>query len=113
MNFPRALLTQTLYEGLGANQAKTRTGAGIENIELTENGVRVHLTDSSFEDGSIVIGADGVHSKTRTIMQKLAEEAGEDFAKEEDPIMSNYQILVCIKTSCQIPQQVSTCYRTG
>ncbi|KAI1361407.1 hypothetical protein F5Y08DRAFT_18118 [Xylaria arbuscula] len=93
MNFPRTLLTQTLFEGLSASQAKVRTGAGIENIEITENGVRVHLTDGSFEDGSIVIGADGVHSETRGIMQKLAEEAGEDFLKEEEPIISNYQIL--------------------
>ncbi|KAK5631571.1 hypothetical protein RRF57_007285 [Xylaria bambusicola] len=97
MNFPRPLLTQTLYDGLGANQAKVRTGAGIENIEMTESGVRVRLTDNSFEDGSIVIGADGVHSKTRAIMQKLAEEAGEDFVKKEDPIVSSYQILPPIK----------------
>ncbi|KAI0506958.1 hypothetical protein F5B22DRAFT_622087 [Xylaria bambusicola] len=93
MNFPRPSLTQTLFEGLGTNQAKVRTGAGIEGIEMTDNGVRVRLTDGSFEDGSIVIGADGVHSKTRAIMHKLAEEAGKDFVKEEDPIVSNYQIL--------------------
>ncbi|KAI1425115.1 hypothetical protein F5Y12DRAFT_748914 [Xylaria sp. FL1777] len=93
MNFSRPLLIKTLLEGLGAKKAKIRTGAGLEDIKLTENGVRVHLTDGSFEDGSIVVGADGVHSRTRVIMQKLAEEAGEDFAKEEDPIMSNYQIM--------------------
>ncbi|KAI0912885.1 hypothetical protein F4823DRAFT_140219 [Ustulina deusta] len=93
MNFPRPLLIQTLFEGLGANKAKVRTGAGIKDIEITKNGVRVLLTDGSFEDGSIVVGADGVHSKTRAIMQKLAEEAGEGFMEEEDPIVSNYQIM--------------------
>ncbi len=96
MNFPRPLLIQTLFEGLGANKAKVRTGAGIKDIEITKNGVRVLLTDGSFEDGSIVVGADGVHSKTRAIMQKLAEKAGEGFMEEEDPIVSNYQIMVCI-----------------
>lgn len=67
MNFPRPLLIQTLHEGLGANSAKVRTGASIDNIETTEKGVRVQLSDGSVEEGSIVIGADGVHSKTRDI----------------------------------------------
>ncbi|KAI1288929.1 hypothetical protein F5Y03DRAFT_378891 [Xylaria venustula] len=93
MNFPRPLLVQTLLEGLGAKKSKIRTGAGAKDIEVTENGVRVHLTDGSFEDGSIVVGADGVHSETRAIMQQLAEDAGEGFAKEEDPIVVNYQIM--------------------
>ncbi|KAI1115728.1 FAD/NAD(P)-binding domain-containing protein [Nemania sp. NC0429] len=93
MNFPRPLLVQTLLEGLGANSAKVRTGAGIENIETTEKGVRVHLSDGSVEEGSIVIGADGVHSKTREIMQRLAEETGHGFSKEEKPIVSHYQIM--------------------
>jgi 2-polyprenyl-6-methoxyphenol hydroxylase-like FAD-dependent oxidoreductase len=97
MNFPRTLLCQTLLDGLGASKSKIRTGAGIDDIEVTKNGVRVRLSDGSVEEGSIVIGADGVHSRTRAIMQKLAKEAGQDFAKEEDPIVSNYQIMVCIK----------------
>jgi 2-polyprenyl-6-methoxyphenol hydroxylase-like FAD-dependent oxidoreductase len=67
MNFPRPLLIQTLLDGLGAGKAKIRTGASIENIEITEKGVRVHLHDGSVEEGSIVIGADGVHSQTRAI----------------------------------------------
>lgn len=67
MNFPRPLLIQTLLEGLGANSGKIRTGASIDNIETTEKGVRVHLSDGSVEEGSIIIGADGVHSKTRDI----------------------------------------------
>jgi 2-polyprenyl-6-methoxyphenol hydroxylase-like FAD-dependent oxidoreductase len=99
MNFPRPLLVQTLLEGLGASKSKIRTGAGIVDVEMTKGGVRVRLSDGSVEEGSIVIGADGVHSSTRAIMQKLAKEAGQDFAKDEDPIASNYQIMVCTKTS--------------
>lgn len=67
MNFPRPLLVQTLFDGLGAGKAKIRTGASIDSIEMTDKGVRVHLHDGSIEEGSIVIGADGVHSKTRAI----------------------------------------------
>ncbi|KAI3324574.1 FAD/NAD(P)-binding domain-containing protein [Xylariaceae sp. AK1471] len=93
MNFPRPLLVQTLLKGLGASKSKIRTGTGIEDVEVTENRVRVRLSDGSVEEGSIVIGADGAHSRTRAIMQRLAKEAGQDFAKEEEPIVSNYQIM--------------------
>ncbi|KAI8623980.1 FAD/NAD(P)-binding domain-containing protein [Xylariaceae sp. FL1651] len=93
MNFPRPGLVQTLLDGLGANQSKIRTGAGIEDIEMTESGVRVRLSNGSIEEGSIVIGADGVHSRTRAIMRKLAKAAGQDFDKDEEPIMSSYQIM--------------------
>lgn len=96
MNFPRPLLVQTLLDGLKGSESKIRTGVGIDDIKMTENGVRVRLSDGSIEEGSIVIGADGVHSQTRGIMQRLAKEAGNDIAKDEDPIVSNYQIMVCI-----------------
>ncbi|KAI0405848.1 hypothetical protein F4802DRAFT_596809 [Xylaria palmicola] len=93
MNFSRPLLIQTLLEGLGAGRSKIRTGVGLSDIETTEDGVRVHLSDGSVEAGSIVIGADGVHSRTRAIMQRLAKEAGKDIASEEEPIQTNYQIM--------------------
>ncbi|KAI1751859.1 hypothetical protein F4782DRAFT_503394 [Xylaria castorea] len=93
MNFPRPLLVQTLLDGLSENESKIRTGVDIDNIEMTKNGVRVRLSDGSVEEGSIVVGADGVHSRTRNIMQKLAKEAGSDLAKDEEPIVSNYQIM--------------------
>ncbi|KAI1822926.1 hypothetical protein F4861DRAFT_358854 [Xylaria intraflava] len=93
INFPRPLLIQTLLEGLGGNSHKVRTGVSIEDIEMNKRGVRVRLSDGSVEEGSIVVGADGVHSNTRTIMQKLAKEAGQDFAAEEDSITASYQIM--------------------
>lgn len=98
MNFPRKLLVQTLLEGLGKNTSKIRTGAGVEDIEMTETGVRVHLSDGSVEEGSIVIGTDGVHSKTREIMQKFAREAGQGFVKDEEPLVSSYQIMVSLQS---------------
>ncbi|GAP88795.1 putative FAD binding domain-containing protein [Rosellinia necatrix] len=93
MNFPRPALIQTLLDSLRAKESKIRTGVGIDEIQMTEGGVRVLLSDGSVEDGSIIIGADGVHSRTRTIMHKLAEEAGDDFPKAEEPLVSNYQIM--------------------
>ncbi|CAJ2500733.1 Uu.00g035860.m01.CDS01 [Anthostomella pinea] len=93
-NFPRPLLTEVLYEGLGKRKSKVRTGVSIEDIETTDGGVLVHLQDGSVERGSIVIGADGVHSVTRSIMRRLAKEStGEDFDKTEKPILSPFQVL--------------------
>ncbi|KAI1172483.1 hypothetical protein F4777DRAFT_512060 [Nemania sp. FL0916] len=92
MNFPRPSLLQTLFEGL-PNKSKIRTGVGIEDIETTEMGVRVHLSDGSIEEGSIVIGADGVHSKTRGIMRKLANDAGRDLTIGENSPVASYQIM--------------------
>ncbi|KAI0144512.1 hypothetical protein GGR57DRAFT_324284 [Xylariaceae sp. FL1272] len=94
MNFPRSQLIKTLHDGIENRETKIRTGAGITDIEETETGVRVHLSDGTSEDGSVIIGADGAHSQTREIMWKLAKETGrQDIGKEESPILSNYQIL--------------------
>lgn len=46
----------------------------VDSIESDKTGVRVTCTDGSTYDGSIVIGADGVHSKTRRIMREQALE---------------------------------------
>ncbi|KAI1261458.1 FAD/NAD(P)-binding domain-containing protein [Xylariaceae sp. FL1019] len=94
MNFPRSQLIRTLFDGIEDREMKVRTGAGMRDIEETETGVRVHLSDGTIEEGSIVIGADGAHSATRDIMWRLAKEAGRrDIAQEESPVVSNYQIL--------------------
>jgi FAD dependent monooxygenase len=39
--------------------------------------VKVHLADGTFEEGDIVVGADGVHSLTRQVMW--------DYAAQTDP----------------------------
>lgn len=62
------------------------------NIETHDNGVRVHLEDGSVEEGSLIIGADGVHSKTREIMTKLACESSESKGDEDAyPMVASYQ----------------------
>jgi FAD dependent monooxygenase len=65
-----------LYDGL-PDKAVIRTSARVERIEHTEDGVKVHLADGSFEEGDMVVGADGVHSLTRQLMW--------DYAAEHDP----------------------------
>ncbi|KAF4770876.1 hypothetical protein HAV15_012486 [Penicillium sp. str.  len=73
--FHRAQLIETLFESL-PTAAKDRylLNKKVDSIESDKTGVRVTCTDGSTYDGSIVIGADGVHSKTRRIMREQALE---------------------------------------
>ncbi|KAI3325155.1 FAD/NAD(P)-binding domain-containing protein [Xylariaceae sp. AK1471] len=64
---------QALYQSLPASaKARIHVQKRVVRIDVTDNGVAVHCADGSVEHGSIVIGADGVHSRTRQAMQSLA-----------------------------------------
>ncbi|KAI8938093.1 hypothetical protein NX059_005763 [Plenodomus lindquistii] len=65
-----------LYENL-PDKSKVHTGRKLCRIEHTSNGVHVHLSDGSIEEGDMVIGADGVHSHVRSEMW--------DYASKYDP----------------------------
>ncbi|KAI0159936.1 putative dehydrogenase [Hypoxylon sp. FL1284] len=78
-----------LYEGLPERDTRIRTSARIVDIETDDSGVRVRLEDGSVEEGSLVIGVDGVHSKTREIMNKLAL-ASSKGKEEEYPMVASY-----------------------
>ena len=74
MSFPRSLLCKLLYEGLGPeHQRKIRTGAAVEDIAVNERGVRVMLADGTTEAGSLLVGADGVHSTTRQFIRRQVQ----------------------------------------
>jgi 2-polyprenyl-6-methoxyphenol hydroxylase-like FAD-dependent oxidoreductase len=66
--FHRAELIQAIYDGLNEkDQARIHTNKQLENIEETDDGVTVTCADGSTYQGSIVLGADGVHSQTRQL----------------------------------------------
>ncbi|KAI1774302.1 putative dehydrogenase [Hypoxylon cercidicola] len=92
VGFSRREFLQILYESLPDRETRIRTNARVVNIETHDNGVRVHLEDGSIEEGSLVIGVDGVHSKTREIMRTLARastESKEDV--EAYPMVASFQ----------------------
>ncbi|KAF7533174.1 hypothetical protein G7054_g7321 [Neopestalotiopsis clavispora] len=95
--FHRSQLIETVYNGLPADaKAQVLAGKRVMDIETTSDGVKVHCSDGSVHEGSIVIGADGVHSRTRRIMRKLALE--EDPAREwdaEKPFTTIYKCMWC------------------
>ncbi|KAK7908918.1 hypothetical protein PG985_014796 [Apiospora marii] len=68
----RAQLIALLHENL-PDKGRVRTNAAVVDIKTHESGVKVHLRDGSAEEGTVLIGVDGVHSKTRQIMQQLGQ----------------------------------------
>ncbi|KAI1130861.1 FAD/NAD(P)-binding domain-containing protein [Nemania abortiva] len=72
LTLARSELLRVLYEALPDKKHRVRAGAALKDIKLVDGGAEVHLTDGTVELASVVIGADGVHSKTREIMETLA-----------------------------------------
>ena len=70
---PRARFLEILYKNLAPDaQARILTNKKLSNIAVTETGVEVTCSDGSVHAGTIVLGADGAHSKTRQLMRDLA-----------------------------------------
>ncbi|KAJ9148540.1 FAD binding domain-containing protein [Pleurostoma richardsiae] len=93
--FHRAELIEIMYNGLpAAAKEKVLVNKGVVNIESGETGATVTCTDGSVYHGTIVMGADGVHSKTRRLMRKTAlrEDPKRNWDPEE-PFLSTYQLL--------------------
>lgn len=61
-----------LYEGL-PDKSYIRTGCSIKDIKHSDDGIEVTMADGSVEKGDMVLGCDGVYSKTRSIMWDHAD----------------------------------------
>ncbi|KAI3395966.1 hypothetical protein diail_605 [Diaporthe ilicicola] len=109
-NFHRRELVEVLYERLPAAVREERLCAGrkVCGIEVDEEGVTVRCEDGRVERASMVLGVDGVHSKTRGLMRELvlaskARESGEDqeCVPPERPYKAEYR---CLWGTCPAPK---------
>lgn len=76
MTFHRQDVLKILYDNLSPeSKSRVHTSKKVVNVQTFPDGVRVLCADGSTYEGTIVIGADGVYSKTRNFMRKLALEA--------------------------------------
>ncbi|KXG51858.1 Monooxygenase, FAD-binding [Penicillium griseofulvum] len=93
--FDRAEVVKTTYDALpDIAKEKVLTNKQLSNIETKVDGVKVTCGDGSVYHGSIVIGADGVHSKTRHLMRDIAlkEDPLRDWDPEE-PFTATFRLL--------------------
>ncbi|KAJ3455850.1 hypothetical protein MRS44_017332 [Fusarium solani] len=111
--FHRAHLIKVLYDNL-PDAAKTRylPGKKLVDIVVTSTGTDVTCTDGSVYSGSIVIGADGAHSKTRSIMRRCALQAGPSLTSTWDPESPFTSTYKCLWASFSRPSEPGDSYET-
>ncbi|KAG6355211.1 hypothetical protein INS49_004292 [Diaporthe citri] len=110
-NFHRRELVEVLYERLPAEVRKEKlcTGRKVCGIEVDEEGVMVRCEDGRIERGSMVLGVDGVYSKTRGLMRELMLASKEKEGSEDDegslpperPYKAEYR---CLWGTCPAPK---------
>lgn len=90
---PRSELIEVLYRTLPeAAKARIHLKKRVSDIEVHSVGVSVHCEDGTTEEGSIVIGADGVHSRTRQCMAAATARTPPKALQEaESPYVSPYR----------------------
>lgn len=92
----RGQLIALLYENLPERETRVKSSAAVRDVQTHEKGVKVYLQDGSVEEGSILIGVDGVYSKTRQIMQQQLAQTPPDAW----PMTANYNGLYGCFQSC-------------
>lgn len=92
--FSRRNLTKVLYDTLPDEvKAKIISSKRVSDVVSTDDGVTVECRDGSSYDGTIVVGADGAHSKVRECLRKLAVKAGSPNINPEKPFLTTYRAL--------------------
>lgn len=112
--FHRAQLISVLYNELPSDaKAHYHLNKKIMSMDVSKekDSVEVTCTDGSTFQGSIVLGADGVHSKTRTLMRDLAlsQDTQPDWKEAVEPFSTEYR---CLWSSFPLPAEVEQGYVT-
>lgn len=71
MLISRAALLRLLWESLPGREARVRPGREVVSVETHSWGVRVVCADGSVEEGSVVVGCDGVRGVVRRALCEL------------------------------------------
>ncbi|KAI1261788.1 hypothetical protein F5Y18DRAFT_440175 [Xylariaceae sp. FL1019] len=95
--YHRPELVQIMFDGLPSEaKDKILTKKKVTRIEQDEESATVHCADSTSFTGSLVIGADGVHSRTREqLRQAMMQDGQQDECDDEQPYESEYRMLWC------------------
>ncbi|KAF4334071.1 FAD NAD(P)-binding domain protein [Fusarium beomiforme] len=97
----RQVLLETLFENI-QDKGKVLMNKNIVDIEHKSDGVIVRCDDGSSFRGDILAGADGVRSKTREELWKLAKPIQPDLVMhDENNMIAEYRCLFGIATGIQ------------
>lgn len=95
--FHRADLVRALYQGLPETAKRNIIpGKDVKEVIQAEDSVTVTCADGTTYCGTIVIGADGVHSQCRREMRRIAVQSSltADW-EEEQPFEASYRCVWC------------------
>lgn len=73
--FERWEYLRLLYEQLPDREERIRTGKAIKSLQTLSDEVKVTFEDGSEDHGSIVVGADGIHSTVRRLLREASNDA--------------------------------------
>ncbi|KAK7418276.1 hypothetical protein QQX98_004061 [Neonectria punicea] len=93
MLFHRQKLLELLHTHLPQRDTRILTGKKVVSIDTDAQGVTVHCSDGTAEEGSIVVGCDGVYSTVRKMMRDLMLKSSIKVADSESPMVAEYQML--------------------
>ncbi|KAK8018506.1 FAD binding domain protein [Apiospora marii] len=93
--FDRQHLLRILYHNLKRTE-RVLLKKKVSGVKLVSGGggFRVHCTDGSIYKGTVVVGADGVHSVVRSVMRSLADKLEQSYfdpAESETEVECHYR----------------------
>ncbi|KAL0573426.1 hypothetical protein V5O48_008520 [Marasmius crinis-equi] len=91
----RQMVLRILYENI-KDKSKCLLNKGVARVEQDEDagGVRVHIKDGSSYTGTILVGADGVHSTVRREMWRIADTISPGyFPKDRSAVPTEYRCI--------------------
>ncbi|OAQ75546.1 FAD binding domain-containing protein [Purpureocillium lilacinum] len=99
--YPRVIsrhdLMQTLHDGLPAEaKAKLLPGKKVIDVSSGPDGVSVTCADGTSYTGTVIVGADGAHSRVRDLMRTAALQAPpttENKINEAEPFLTTYRAM--------------------
>ncbi|KAB8216022.1 hypothetical protein BDV33DRAFT_207725 [Aspergillus novoparasiticus] len=90
--FDRQKLLEILHDTI-KHKDRVLLNKKVSDIDLIDGGVNVTTADGSVYTGTLVVGADGIHSKVRSLMRDLGNKLQPGYfpAKEEDNVPCYYR----------------------
>jgi len=95
----RRALLQIMYDGV-KNKSKILMDKKVADVIHSADGVTVKCEDGTTYEGDVLVGADGVYSKTREVLWDLAaKDHPEKVKKDREALTAEYQCLfgICSK----------------